>query len=135
MASTGTVHKVLVRVAFRISNRKNLGLSGVTLVSNDLFSMREHAFQLVPKDLQIIPTTSIEWTSVGDDMASKDANANLVTQGSILEFLGEPDRVEWTGLDNHEVHTIDGDKALLSGIANEAVLPSNLEEEEWQSLG
>lgn len=59
-------------------------------------------------------------------MARIDANANLISQGSILKLLGEPGRVEWTRLYHHEVDTIDRDKASLSRIANEAVLPSNL---------
>jgi len=126
VASTGTVHEILMRVIFRSVLRNALGLSCITLVSNHFFSSREHALHLEPKDLDIVPSTSIEWTGVGDDVASKDANANLVAQASILEFCGVPGRVEWTGLDNHEVHTINGDEASLSGIANEAVFPPNL---------
>lgn len=39
MASSGTVHKILVRVIFGFILGKNLGLSAATLVSNNPFSI------------------------------------------------------------------------------------------------
>lgn len=88
--------------------------------------MRTCVSSCTETSFKIIPTTSIEWAGIGYDMARKDANANLISQGSIMKFLGEPGRVEWTRLNHHEVDTIDGDKTSRSGVTNKAVLPSNL---------
>ena len=126
MASTSTVHEVLMRVIFGNILSDNLRFSTVSLVRNNLLTIREHLLHLVAKDFQVIPATSIEWSSIRDDVASKDTDTKLISQGGTLEFLGEPDWIEWTGLNNKEVDTINGDKASLSCIANEMVLPPNL---------
>ena len=120
------VHAMLVFEADGLVFRKDLGVSAVTFVGDDMFTRTQHVLQPGTKDVEIWPSPTLEGTIVRHNVTGLDADADLVPQTRPVELVRVPLRREGKLLQYLEVNTINRHQTPLVLVVAKTILPADL---------
>jgi len=118
MAGTGGVHCVVMLDGDRVPRNKNLVVTTVSAISNDFLSWSEHLLQLVAKNLDVGPPTTLKRASNCSNHSRLDDDGNLVPQPGRAKLVRIPLAIERRRLVNQKINTIDRNKTALSTVVN-----------------
>jgi len=120
------VHAMLVFEAGGLVFSNDLGVTAVSLVSNDAFAWTQHVLQPGPKDAEIYPFPTLKGTSVRHNVSCLDTDANLVSQTRPIELVRVPLPREGPRLQDLKVNTVNCHKAALIRVVSKTILPADL---------
>ena len=87
MSSARIAHCFLVYIVDGIIWSQNLVIPFVAVICTNLLTNREHAFQLISKNIEIWPAPALKGTIVGNNLASSDTNSYFVSQAGTFELV------------------------------------------------